>query len=857
MKAPLPPDETQRLAVLRQYAVLDTPAERAFDDLTRLAAHICQTPIALVTLVDESRQWFKSKVGLEAAETPRNHGFCAHTILNTHEALEVHDAWLDPRFADDPLVTSAPHIRFYAGVPLVTPEGHALGSLCVIDRQPQTLTAAQLAALHTLGRQVVMQLELRRHAGELARAAAEHQRTAALLQKQFDELSASKRDADRLLELGEKSRHALLSVLEDGKLAGENLRASEERFRELAENIHEVFWITNAQLSEMIYVSPAYEKIWGRTCESLYAAAGMLKDAIHPEDQERVSRSFAANALNGTYDEEYRITQPGGEMRWIHDRGFPLKNRNGIVYRVVGVAQDITEQKKSFEALRLLETCVSRLNDIVLITEAEPIGDLGPRILFVNDAFERRTGYSREEVIGRTPRILQGPKTQRAALDRIRAALEAWQPVREELLNYTKSGEEFWLELDIVPVADAKGWFTHWVAIERDITGRRKLEEQFRQSQKMEGIGQLAAGVAHDFNNILADVQMQNDLLEMGENLSPAQKELTDGISAAVERAAALTRQLLLFSRKEIMREHDLNLNQSIEGMLQMVQRTLGEHIRMQLKLAAQPMFLHADAGMLDQVLLNLTVNARDAMPKGGVLVIETDGVEFDELTAAQFALARPGSYVRLSVSDTGSGIPAEILPKIFDPFFSTKDVGKGTGLGLATVFGIVQQHRGWINVYSEVGRGTTFRIYLPRLEKISAKKSIVTRSVVLPGGPETILFVEDDKALNAVACKTLNHLGYRVRTAFDGHEALKIWKEHSAEIHLVLTDMVMPGGINGIELGAQLLRENPKLKIIYSSGYSAEVAGKDFPLHEGVNFLTKPFQLAKLAQILRASLDA
>jgi CheY-like chemotaxis protein len=270
-----------------------------------------------------------------------------------------------------------------------------------------------------------------------------------------------------------------------------------------------------------------------------------------------------------------------------------------------------------------------------------------------------------------------------------------------------------------------------------------------------------------------------------------------------------------------------------------------------------QPLFVHADAGMLDQVLLNLAVNSRDAMPKGGRLLIETSAVEFDESVREQSAQARPGSFVCLNVSDTGCGIPPEILPNIFEPFFTTKETGKGTGLGLSTVFGIIRQHQGWINAYSEPGQGATFRIYLPRIAKTSGQKPEQPASTKWRGGNETILLVEDDMILRVSVLKTLLQLGYRVFDAVNGVEALKIWKQHRDEIHLLLTDMVMPGGINGRQLGERLLKQKPELKVIYASGYSAEVAGADFPLEEGVNFLNKPFHTLKLAQTLRRRLDS
>ena len=391
----------------------------------------------------------------------------------------------------------------------------------------------------------------------------------------------------------------------------------------------------------------------------------------------------------------------------------------------------------------------------------------------------------------------------------------------------------------------------------RDLTERRKMEAQIRQSQKMDAIGQLAGGVAHDFNNILAVIQIQSDLLKGSGNLSPAQNEFAEEISAAAQRAAALTRQLLLFSRKEALEPRDLDLNQSINGTTKMLRRILGEDIQVQFRFSMEPLFIHADPSMMDQVLMNLVVNSRDAMPAGGRLVIETAVVEFTEASSSQLPQSRPGSFVCLSVSDTGCGIPQKDMPKIFEPFFTTKDVGKGTGLGLATVFGIVQQHEGWVNVYSEVGHGTTFRIYLPRLTDLPIVAPEPYVPEVIRGGQETILLVEDDTFLHSSVQKILSELGYHVLEAFNGVEALKIWEQQGEAIQLLLTDLIMPGGMTGKSLAEKMLGKNPKLKVIYVSGYSAAIASKDFQLAEGVNYLTKPFASRRLAQFVRERLDA
>ena len=325
--------------------------------------------------------------------------------------------------------------------------------------------------------------------------------------------------------------------------------------------------------------------------------------------------------------------------------------------------------------------------------------------------------------------------------------------------------------------------------------------------------------------------------------------ETAGDIAKAAQRAANLTRQLLIFSRRQTMQRRDLELNGSINELSKMLRRTLGEDIELQFKSSLQPLIIHADATMLDQVLMNLSVNARDAMPKGGQLVFETSAIEFDEVTAAQHNLARPGSFMCLSVSDTGSGIPPEIIPRIFEPFYTTKEAGKGTGLGLATVYGIIQQHEGWISVYSEVGHGTTFHIYLPLLTTMAGQQSAQPELAAKRGGNETILLVEDESSVRNSVRLTLSKLGYHVLEAINGVEALEIWKQHHDKIRLLLTDLVMPGGMNGKELAEKLLYDNSELKVIYTSGYSSLIVTGKLSLKEGVNFLNKPFDAHKLAQ--------
>ena len=625
------------------------------------------------------------------------------------------------------------------------------------------------------------------------------------------------------------------------------LRASELSYRRLFESARDGILILDVETGRISDVNPFLVELLGFSHDEM---VGKTVGELSPF-KDVVSNQAMLERL-----------QKDGYVRY---EDLPLETRDGRKIAVEFVSnvyqagdkkviqcniRDITERKR-------MEMILNRLAAIVESSDDAIIGkDLNSIVTSWNSGAEKIFGYSADEMVGNSimrliPADRQDEEKQFMAMARRGESVRQFETVRQ-----AKDGRLLDVSVTISPIKDAGGKIGGVSKVARDITEQRKLEAQFRQAQKMDAIGQLAGGVAHDFNNILAVIQLQADLLKIGGNLSPEQLEFADDIGLASQRASALTRQLLLFSRKETLKPCDLDLNQSLDAMTNMLRRILGEDIQMQFKFSTQPLFIHADAGMMDQMLMNLAVNSRDAMPKGGQLVIETSAVDFDESVVGQSAQARPGSFVCLSVSDTGCGIPPENLSKIFEPFFTTKDVGKGTGLGLATIFGIVEQHQGWVNVYSEIGQGTTFRIYLPHLAKVSPQKSEQPKPSVMRGGNETILLVEDDSLLHASVRKILSHLGYRVLDATNGVEALEVWKQKRDEINLLLTDLVMPGGITGIDLAGRLLKENPKLKVIYASGYSAEVASKDFSLEEGVNFLTKPFHMHKLAQTVRQNLD-
>ncbi|MFN7140569.1 MAG: response regulator [Limisphaerales bacterium] len=392
-----------------------------------------------------------------------------------------------------------------------------------------------------------------------------------------------------------------------------------------------------------------------------------------------------------------------------------------------------------------------------------------------------------------------------------------------------------------------------------EITEQLNLEAQLRHSVKMDAVGQLAAGVAHDFNNILTIIQGHANLLMMNQELNRELERPLKQICTASDRASNLIKQLLMFSSKQVMQPSLLNLNESISNIYRMLKRLLGEHISLQTFPAQHLPAVYADAGMMEQALLNLAINARDAMPRGGQLAISTRAVHLDGGEVLRNPKARPGEFICVSVSDTGQGIDPRIINRIFEPFFTTKEIGKGTGLGLATVYGIVKQHEGWIDVESQLNVGTIFKIYLPSAEKNSGDAVTPAKNkdeISTATGDETILVVEDEPALRELVADILKSYGYRVFEASCGPEALCIWEKHHGEIDLLLTDMVMPEGISGRELAIKLLEHNPRLKVIYTSGYSPGMAGQDIALLEGFNFLPKPYRPLRLAQLVREILN-
>jgi PAS domain S-box-containing protein len=475
------------------------------------------------------------------------------------------------------------------------------------------------------------------------------------------------------------------------------------------------------------------------------------------------------------------------------------------------------------------------------------------RFVDVNQHLAKVTGYKREDLIARTTSellIWEKPSLADEWFERL-SRQELVQDEQANLRDQAGTLHEVLVSLAPVTLADEP----HVLLLVQDVSERTLLERQLRQAQKMEAIGQLAAGVAHDFNNILTVIQGHADLLAVSLRNDVVENESLDEISEASRRAATLIRQLLMFSRKQVMQFRHQNLNDILRNVLKMLQRLVGELVQIDFRPQEQLPSIHADNSMMEQIVVNLVVNARDAMTIGGKITIATSLEKIHRAPTPMDPEQRDGDYVCLALSDTGAGMDAPILAHIFEPFFTTKPAGKGTGLGLSTVFGIVRQHHGWMEVKSKPNCGTTFRIYFPATWQ-TAEKSDLAIHTTLCRGTETILIAEDEEALSQMMVQTLEMLGYVVLKASSGVQAIEVWDRSSRSIDLLLTDMVMPGAIMGGELAARLKERSPGLKVIYTSGYTPDMAGQDISLVEGRNFLPKPFSISKLARLVRECLD-
>jgi two-component system cell cycle sensor histidine kinase/response regulator CckA len=512
---------------------------------------------------------------------------------------------------------------------------------------------------------------------------------------------------------------------------------------------------------------------------------------------------------------------------------------------------------KAVERRRLTGALRETNQTLEAVVEASPlamwvVGSDGT-VKMWNPAAERIFGWRRDEVLGHALPIVAADHAEESRQIRERG-LRGEPVVGVEVQRQRKDGARVEISVSTAPMRDAGGAVLGVLAIAADITERKQLEEQLRQAQKLEALGGLAGGIAHDFNNLLTVIGGRSQIAAL--DLPPDSKvrHHLDLIAQTVERAAGLTRQLLAFSRKQVLEPRVLDLGETVTEMTPMLRRLIGEDL--DLATTSEPGLwrVKADPSQIEQVIMNLVVNARDAMPDGGRLTIETRNSELDETYAKVHAGVEPGAYVMLAVTDTGHGMDAKILALIFQPFFTTKEPGKGTGLGLATVYGIVKQSGGHIWVYSEVGQGTSFKVYLPRVEE--AATVVTTAPQRARRGTETILLTEDDDQVRALARETLELSGYTVLEAASPTDALRVALRHSGVLHLLLTDVVMPG-MNGRALADRLLALRPDLKVLFMSGYPASAIGHHGVLDPGTAFLQKPFTPGSLARKVSEVLDA
>jgi two-component system cell cycle sensor histidine kinase/response regulator CckA len=608
-----------------------------------------------------------------------------------------------------------------------------------------------------------------------------------------------------------------------------------------------------------------YEPVWQRvdTAQALHAALTerawdvILSDYSMPsfsapaalELTQALGLDLPFIIVTGTIGEEaaVQILKAGANDYLLKDR---LMRLGSTIERELRAAQARRERQQAEKALVRLRKAVDSSGEVIFMTDREGI------ITFVNPEFTRLYGYTAEEVVGKvTPRILKSETLYAEEAASFWQAILSRQVVKRELVNRTKDGKLVKVEVSVNPILGESGEIVGFLAIQRDVTEQKQLQEQFRQAQKMEAVGRLAGGVAHDFNNLLTVISGHTDLL-LGSmpTDNPAYGQLQE-IRRAAARAASLTRQLLAFSRRQVLVPQVLDLNTVVANMEPMVRRLIGEDIALATLLDPGLGRVKADPGQIEQVLLNLAVNSRDAMPQGGKLTIETRNADLDESYARRHLTVVPGHYVMLALSDTGCGMDAHTLSHIFEPFFTTKGPEQGTGLGLATVYGIVKQSGGYIWAYSEVGVGTTFRVYLPRVD--APLDVIRTEDVeVTAGGTETVLVVEDDPAVRALVQSVLGAKGYQVMTARSVEDALCVAEQHRGPIHLLLTDVVLPGA-GGRELAEQLGPLHREMIVLYMSGYTDNAVVHHGVLDARVNFLQKPFTPQTLARKVRSVLDA
>jgi len=645
-----------------------------------------------------------------------------------------------------------------------------------------------------------------------------------------------------------KKRIVLLeeTSLENARTRIEALQESEKRYRRLFESARDGILILDAETGKVVDANPFLLQLLGYSYDEVYGKyiweLGVFKDIAASKE-----------AFQTLQDNEY-----------IRYDDLPLETLDGKPIAVEFVSnvylvdhckviqcniRDITERKQADAERKRLMAAVEQSGEVIFMTDAKGI------IRYVNPAFERTTGYSRKEVEGRTPNILKSGEQDAQFYHNLWETISSGRIWAGLMVNRRKDGTFYTEESTISPVRDPSGRIVNYVAVKRDITSHLRLAAQFHQAQKMEAVGMLAGGVAHDYNNMLSVIIGYAELaLFKVDEAQPLYSDLQEIIKAA-KRSADITRQLLTFARKQTIIPVVLDINQAVESMFKMLRRLIGEDIDLIWRPDASPCTVKMDPVQVDQILANLCVNARDSITDIGKVTIETGNAVFDDQYCSDHFGFIKGEYAMLAISDNGCGMDKETLDQIFEPFFTSKGVGRGTGLGLSMVHGIVKQNNGFINVYSEPGKGSTFRIYLPRDAGQSSFVNLQGKAGQCPlGHGETVLVVEDEPELLDLDKKILEKLEYRVLTAGTPAEAIRLAEEQAGKIQLLITDIIMPD-MNGRVLAERLHTLCPDLKIMFMSGYTANMIAHQGVLDEGVNFIQKPFAMHDLAVKVRESL--
>ncbi len=783
--SPLKP-EAERLAILRQYRLLDTAPEKAIDEFTELAAHVCDVPVALISLVDEHRQWFKSRYGLELEETSREESFSAQA-LNREDVLIVPDATLDERFADNPHVTCEGGFRFYAGTPLITPDRAVIGSLCVLDRVPRQLDARQERFLEMLGRQVMTQLNLRKDRLDL--------REKALLGKQIVDCSAD----------------AIVAKSLEGEITNWN---------------------------------PGAERMFGFSAEEMLGSSIL---AIIPPDRHDEELGIVGNISGGGTVEHFetvRMTK-SGELIDVSVSASPVKNLEGEIIGLSKVIRNITERKRT-EA-RFHRLVDSNVQGVIF-------WNMDGSVTGANQMFLNMLGHTTEDLEKGSIswQKLTPPEFTHLdlrALDEI-AERGYCEPFEKEFFRSDGSRLSVLIGGAVFEDDPEEG-----VSFVLDLTERKKLEQQFLRAQRMESIGTLAGGIAHDLNNILSPILMSIDLLKIRVKDEASQDILTI-IGDSATRGGEMVKQVLSFASGVEGQRMDVQVRHLIEDIEKITTDTFLKNIEIRTTIPPDLWAVSGDPTQLHQVLMNLCVNARDAMPHGGQLTVSGSNVTLDAHYAALNLEAHPGPYVFIQIEDNGTGIPAPVIKQIFDPFFTTKPVGKGTGLGLSTSMAIIKSHGGFIQVYSEGGRGTKFKIYLPARTGPFTENDTQPETAMPRGHGELILVVDDEASVRHISEQTLGAFGYRVILASDGAEAVAIYAARQKEIAVVLTDMMMP--VMDGPTTIQVLRKiNPLARIIAASGLSANGHVASATKLGVKHFLPKPYTAQTLLVTLHETLTS